>query len=158
MLLSSALTIIIIAGGLALFSQSGYAPGLDNGQLSACPDKPNCSCSEYPDDADHYISPINLSAEQYDDAMTAIKISVQTLGGQIQHLEQDYLASTFSSSLFGFVDDLEIRIDPKQNQIHIRSAARVGYSDFSVNKKRVVALKDIIEHHLNTKIGTPSDQ
>ena len=158
-LLSFALTVIIITGGLALFSQSGESPGLEkDGQLSVCPAKPNCICSEYPGDAEHYISPIQLSAEQYNGAVTAIKASIQLHGGEIRHIEQDYIASTFSSSLFSFVDDLEVRVDPKRNQIHIRSAARVGYSDFGVNRKRATALKTTIERHFNTKTGTPSDQ
>ena len=159
MLLSSAITVIIITGGLALFSQSGESPGLEEGgQLSICPDKPNCISSEYPGDTEHYISPIPFSPEQYNGVMTAIKVSIQGHGGQIQYLKQDYLASTFSSNLFGFIDDFEARIDHKQNQIHIRSAARVGYSDFGVNQKRAITLKTAIERHLNTKTGTQIDQ
>jgi uncharacterized protein (DUF1499 family) len=39
------------------------------------------------------------------------------------------------------VDDVELRLDADQGLIHIRSASRVGRSDFGVNRKRV---KDIM--------------
>ena len=54
----------------------------------------------------------------------------------------DYLAATFTSSLFRFVDDLELRIDTGQKTIHLRSASRVGHGDGGVNRKRVEQLKN----------------
>ena len=55
--------------------------------------------------------------------------------------KDDYLAVTFTSSIFRFVDDLEIRIDTDQQLIHLRSASRVGRSDGGVNRKRLERLK-----------------
>jgi uncharacterized protein (DUF1499 family) len=63
------------------------------------------------------------------------------MGGSIQAENENYLAATFSSTIFGFVDDLELRIDPVQKVIHIRSASRVGYSDAGVNRKRIALLR-----------------
>ncbi len=63
--------------------------------------------------------------------------------GSIQVENEDYLAATFTSSFFRFVDDLEIRIHADQNMIHIRSASRVGHSDGGVNKKRIEQLKKL---------------
>ena len=64
------------------------------------------------------------------------------MGGSIQAEKTDYLAATFTSSIFRFVDDLEIRIDTGQEMIHLRSASRVGHSDGGVNRKRVELLKN----------------
>jgi len=55
----------------------------------------------------------------------------------ITSAQTDYIAATFTSRLFGFVDDLEIRIDTDAGLIHFRSASRVGRGDFSANRKRV---------------------
>jgi len=44
-------------------------------------------------------------------------------------------------TLFGFVDDLEIRIDAEVSVIHLRSASRVGKSDLGANRKRVEMIK-----------------
>ena len=81
--------------------------------------------------------------------MEYIKISIQSLGGQIQTENNAYLAATFSSSFFGFIDDVEFRIDAENELVHIRSAARLGHSDFGVNKKRVNDLKTILNQHLD---------
>ena len=54
---------------------------------------------------------------------------------------EDYIAASFSSSLFGFVDDLEIRIDSGSRVIHLRSASRVGTSDLGANSRRIHMIK-----------------
>ena len=54
--------------------------------------------------------------------------------------KDNYFAATYHSGVFGFVDDLEVRIDEATKQIHIRSASRVGYSDMGANMKRVRSL------------------
>jgi uncharacterized protein (DUF1499 family) len=75
------------------------------------------------------------------DTLPILKKAIRDLGGTIHAENDNYIASTFSSTIFGFVDDFEIRIDSIQKVIHIRSAARVGYSDTGVNKKRTELLK-----------------
>ena len=64
------------------------------------------------------------------------------MGGSIQAEKADYLAATFTSSIFRFVDDLEIRIDTGQKMIHVRSASRIGHGDGGVNRKRVEHLEN----------------
>lgn len=68
---------------------------------------------------------------------------------EVQSEQAHYIAVTFHSDFFGFVDDVEFRIAPDQSAIHIRSAARVGYSDFGVNAERVQTLKATLEQQLN---------
>lgn len=41
------------------------------------------------------------------------------------------------SAVFGFVDDLEFLVDAGGSRIEIRSAARTGYSDLGVNRRRL---------------------
>ena len=140
LLITVSVILFIVLGHI---TKSGKPAGMVGGKLLKCPAKPNCVCSEYRDDADHYIDPIIISHNTTDDTLKFLKESIQELGGVIQTDISPYLAATFSSSVFGFVDDLEIRIDSIQNVIHIRSASRVGYSDFGVNKKRTELIKDL---------------
>ena len=56
----------------------------------------------------------------------------------------DYLHAECSSAVFGFVDDLELHLRPAQNLIAVRSAARLGHSDFGVNRKRVESLRSLL--------------
>lgn len=122
-------------------SKSGSAEGLKNGELLKCPDKINCVCSEKKGDIDHFIRPIIISDNTAGDKLKILKEIVKELGGKIQRDTETYISSTFSSSLFGFVDDLEIRVDSNKNVIHLRSASRVGYSDLGANRKRVKIIK-----------------
>jgi uncharacterized protein (DUF1499 family) len=57
---------------------------------------------------------------------------------------EDYLYAECSSAFLGFVDDLELHLRPAQNVIAIRSAARFGYSDLGVNRRRVQELRSLL--------------
>jgi uncharacterized protein (DUF1499 family) len=52
-----------------------------------------------------------------------------------------YLHVICRSRLFGFIDDLELQLDPKTGVIAIRSASRIGYFDLGANRRRVEALR-----------------
>lgn len=123
-------------------AKAAETSGLVTGMLLKCPDKPNCVCSEYKDDAEHYIDPITIPQNIRLDLFSLLKQVIVDMEGKIQVESDNYLSATFTSTLFKFVDDLEIRIDSNQQNIHIRSASRTGYSDFGVNKKRVALLKE----------------
>lgn len=135
---------------LGVLSKSGKAPGLIEGSLSKCPASPNCVCSEQQDDAGHYIEPVSIPQNSPLDSLPILKAVIQDMGGSIQAESDNYLAATFSSDIFHFVDDLEIRIDTVQRVIHIRSASRVGYGDSGVNRKRAEKLKNIYRKKVST--------
>jgi uncharacterized protein (DUF1499 family) len=59
------------------------------------------------------------------------------MGGKIMHEDDYYLWATFSTKIFRFVDDLELRMDENNGVIHIRSGSRVGYSDMGANRRRI---------------------
>ncbi len=109
--------------------------GLQEGLLRACPDSPNCVCSEYHTQAspEHAIAALNAD----DDSWQVLREIIVHLGGKIEQDDGEYLHATFSSALFHFVDDVELRRDVSHGLIHIRSASRAGRSDFGVNRKRV---------------------
>ncbi|MFV2058019.1 MAG: DUF1499 domain-containing protein [Thiohalomonadales bacterium] len=139
-------TTIILAGVILFFvlaykSKSGSAPGLVNGSLTKCPAKPLCVCSEHSDDVSHYIDPIPLPTKTTFDALTLVKVILVDMGGTLQSESENYLAFSFSSRIFGFVDDIEIRLDPTQRLIHLRSASRIGRSDLGVNRSRIELFK-----------------
>jgi uncharacterized protein (DUF1499 family) len=134
---------------LGRMSQSGEAPGIVEGRLARCPDKPNCVCSEFKEDSKHHIEAIPIPEGFARDVMPVLRESIEEMGGTIQTERDHYLSFAVTSAFFGFVDDVEIRIDPAQEVVHVRSASRVGYSDRGVNKKRVELLRSL----LNEKFG-----
>ena len=128
---------------LAALSRSGKPPGLVAGKLSMCPDKPNCVSSEQYNDVEHYLEPVTLQLATNPDPLTVIKAVIVDMGGVIQAQHGEYIAAIFSSPVFGFVDDFEIRVDPGERLFHIRSASRVGYGDAGVNRKRVERFRQL---------------
>ncbi|MCX5870039.1 MAG: DUF1499 domain-containing protein [Deltaproteobacteria bacterium] len=142
------LSLFIVACVLLLFvlggiSRSGKAQGLVAGRLEKCPATPNCVCSEQKDDVDHFIDPILLPQNLIFDSLSILKNAVSNMGGTIGAESDHYFVATFSSAIFGFMDDLEVRIDSTRNVIHLRSASRVGYGDAGVNRKRTELLKKL---------------
>ena len=158
----SIILLLLIVGFLILFfvlglvSRSGEPAGLVEGRLSKCPDKPNCVSSEQKSDIDHYIEPMTMPSDQAPEILTVLKATIHDMGGVVQVEGGNYLAATFSSSFFRFVDDLEIRIDPDARLIHVRSASRVGHSDMGVNRKRVELLRKLYSESA-PKLGSTAD-
>ena len=144
-ILTFLITVIVLLAVLGAMSRTKSAPGLNDGKLSPCPDKPNCVCSEYKNHERHYITPITLTlpAKKFSNLKQQLKNVVQEMGGQI-HLEKDnYIAATFTSAIFGFVDDFEIRLDLAGHIIHLRSSSRVGHGDMGINQKRIRQFKQL---------------
>ncbi|MCX4029254.1 DUF1499 domain-containing protein [Endozoicomonas sp. SM1973] len=141
--------LLIILTGIVLFyfaylgyqSQSGQPSGLINGVLAQCPAKPNCVNSDFKEDTTHFIEPLTLPKWQSKEIMAAITSVIENAGGTIVNRQAHYVAATFTSTIFGFVDDLEVRLDETSKLIHIRSASRVGHSDLGQNRKRVSDIK-----------------
>ena len=130
-------------------SKSGQAPGLLSGALASCPAKPNCVCSEFGDAAAHYIAPLDYAGTPLEQAWGDVLQIIKELGGEAVVANDEYIAATFSSSLFGFIDDVECRLEPSQKRIQIRSASRVGHSDLGVNRKRVEALTRLFDQRVS---------
>ncbi len=138
---STALIVVIALAVLGFRSHSTGAYGLVEGRLKPCPGTPNCVSSEPGSDPGHFIEPLYYAAEDAAQVLPRLKAIVCDMGGCIQAETTDYVAATFTSAVFRFVDDLELRIDTEQKTIHLRSASRVGRSDLGVNRKRVAHLK-----------------
>lgn len=144
------MTILLLAlTALAAMAYQSQTPpralGLDNdGMLRACPDKPNCLCSEAhtATAARNRIEPLGLlSGQAQQQAWKLLRQVVVETGGRIESEQGNYLHATYRSPLFRFVDDLEVRLDLTSGQIHLRSSSRVGHSDFDANIKRIEAIR-----------------
>ncbi|MEM7181648.1 MAG: DUF1499 domain-containing protein [Spirochaetota bacterium] len=123
-------------------SQTGNIPGLKSGKLRISPKTPNCANSEHADDAKHYIEPLKYTIAEPEKAWAQVVPIIEKMGGVIQVQEENYVAATFQSGLFSFVDDFECRHEPGSQLIHFRSASRVGKSDLGANRKRILEFKN----------------
>ncbi|MCB1757655.1 MAG: DUF1499 domain-containing protein [Gammaproteobacteria bacterium] len=111
-----------------------YAGG---GRLAECPASPNC-VSSMDDDPGHAIAAIPGDAKN---AFVKLRQAILAAGNaRLVVSRDDYLHAEYRSRLLGFIDDLELLLDPAGDTLQIRSASRLGYSDFGVNRKRVASL------------------
>lgn len=119
---------------------SSTSVGGPTSPLKPCPSSPNCVSTE----AAHgkqQISPFKIKGS----AIVAWEELQRQVGNlprtKIVAVSDEYIHAECRSALFRFVDDLEFQLRPEQGVIAIRSAARTGYSDFGVNRKRVETLR-----------------
>jgi uncharacterized protein (DUF1499 family) len=128
---------------MPVFSLSGKRPnnlGVQGNRLTACPPSPNCVCSDEADGG-HFIAPFLLAVSP-EKAWRAVRDAVAQLPHtRIVTARADYLHAECTSAFFGFVDDLELHLRPQEGLIAVRSASRIGHSDFGVNRKRLEALR-----------------
>jgi len=144
------LFVLILMGAfsMGIYSHKAPEPGLINGKLSPCPNKPNCVCSEGDTaNAQNNIQPLSIAGMEDHIAWASLINAVKASGGSIQQHSDTYLHATFTSTLFRFVDDFEARLDSSRQIIHIRSASRVGHSDFGVNRKRAERIRLEYDKH-----------
>lgn len=126
-----------------LSGQPLHVPGINNGQLADCPSRPNCVCSDATGTL-HGISPLILNAPP-DQAWAVMHAAVSNLPRtRIVAESDDYIHAECRSAVFGFVDDLELHLRRQSNSIAVRSASRLGYRDFGVNRKRVEQLRTVL--------------
>lgn len=141
----------LVTGALALGTFLGCAGsyptdlGVNNGRLKSCPGSPNCVNSQADIvDKTHSIAPIDYTGTVERAYDTVVSI-VQTFeNSAITEKNENYLRVTFTSPLMGFVDDVEFYFS-EESVIHLRSAARKGYSDFGVNRRRIETIRSLFE-------------
>jgi uncharacterized protein (DUF1499 family) len=114
--------------------------GLADGKLRPCPDKPNCVCTQ--DTAErHRIEPLHYTGTQEETREKLLMVVRHIAQSTLVKADPDYIHVEFRSSFFEFVDDVEFLFDDAAKLIHFRSAARTGYYDFNVNRKRMEEIR-----------------
>ena len=108
--------------------------------LAPCGRRPNCVCSRDDASARHRVEPFAVAG----DTTAAFTRLTNLLAGlprtAIVTATEAYLHAVCRTRI-GFADDLECRLCRAQGVIHVRSASRLGYYDFGVNRARVEALR-----------------
>ena len=116
------------------------AVGLGPSGLSGCPKSPNCVSSEAKDEQ-HAIEPFHLKGDP-DVSWPLIQDEIASIPRwTIVRVTDNYIHVECRSRVFRFVDDLELYFDSSNGIISIRSASRIGYSDFGANRRRVESLR-----------------
>lgn len=145
--MKKAFTVSVLCTVIALSGCAGQRPsnlGPQNGLLAPCPDSPNCVSSQSADAA-QAVAPLTYSEDRAAACANLKKIISKMKRAAVVEETDRYLHAEFISGLFRFVDDVEFLIDDAEKKIHVRSASRVGYSDFGVNRRRVETIRQAWE-------------
>lgn len=135
--------VAIPLAALCLAACTGNSPanlGVSDSGLAPCPSSPNCVSSDAQDN-NHRIAPLQLAAPATEAWQAAREQVAELPRTHIVSEAPGYLHAECRSALLGFIDDLELNLRPSEGIIAVRSAARLGYSDFGVNRERVEALR-----------------
>ena len=125
---------------------SGTRPdnlGVRDGHLAPPKPTPNNVNSQIDKraDAQHYIEPLRYSGDPRK-AWAALRQVIDAMPrAKMVTAEPNYLYVEFTSKLMGYVDDTEFYLDEKTGVIQVRSASRLGRSDFGVNRERVESIR-----------------
>lgn len=115
--------------------------GIEDGLLAPCRERPNCVCTDHA--GANYMDPIPLE----DSVHNLFRDSAEALNGcQVVDSNDNYLRLECKTPFFNFIDDVELFHDTDKEIIRFRSASRLGYYDFGVNRKRMEKLKDWLEN------------
>ena len=133
------LTLILsVVGGC-----SGKRPdeiGIDPSWLRGCPKSPNCVSSEAKDEQ-HAIEVFRLKGDP-NVSWPLIQGEIVSMPGWVIVTATDnFIHVECKSRIFRFIDDLELYLNSSNEVISMRSASRIGYSDFGANRRRVELLR-----------------
>jgi uncharacterized protein (DUF1499 family) len=134
---------IFVAIALMLSNCAANRPVAADGkkdELAACPDRPNCVTS-LSDDKGHFIAPLTYEGSMAEASARLLSVLEQMKGAKIVSRTDTSIQAEFTSTVFGFVDDVDFRFDAADRRIDLRSASRVGYTDFGVNRRRIEEIR-----------------
>lgn len=128
-------TIVLTSNGDSALNKN---LGIENGRLKPCPNRQNCRSSDDPQER-FQIEAI----EDADGRKWALIAEVMASLPRVKLVEETegYLHFTQTSDFFHFVDDIEFHNRPDFRYIAIRSASRLGYRDFGVNRNRIEEIR-----------------
>jgi uncharacterized protein (DUF1499 family) len=114
-------------------------------KLPLCPNSPNCVSSQAAMDDSHFIAPFKIMADTQQTWASLKQALLSQPRTVITQETTEVLDAEATSLIFRFVDDVKVILDAENKLIHIRSASRVGYGDFGVNRNRVEQLRAALQ-------------
>ena len=135
--------ILCLALGILMAGCTGVRPsglGVKDNKLAPCPASPNCVSSQAVD-REHSVPPLAYTTDTPAAVADLKKIILTMKRSRIVEEGGKYIHAEFTSAIWRFVDDVEFYADENARVIHVRSASRLGTSDFGVNRKRVEAIR-----------------
>ena len=112
--------------------------------ITPCPKTPNC-VSSVDSSRGHYIRPLGFEGSAKDAQYNLLRIINKFDRAKVITFEENIIQAEFTSSVLGFVDDVEFHFDGIKKIVHVKSASRVGFSDLGVNRRRIEKIRKRFE-------------
>jgi uncharacterized protein (DUF1499 family) len=132
--------VFVTSNGISQPLISNDRTHMNKTRLDACPESPNCVCSQVVT-KDHFVAPLSFTGNAQK-AFSGLKTAIAELPGtRIIESNDTYLHAEFQTRWLKFTDDVEAVLDKAGKKIDIRSASRVGYWDLGTNRRRVETIR-----------------
>jgi uncharacterized protein (DUF1499 family) len=92
-------------------------------------------------DRAHFILPLRFSGSAENAWRRLCEIVAMHPQARIVERRDSYLHAEFRTAILRFMDDVEFLLDAQEGVIHVRSASRLGRSDFGVNRRRIERIR-----------------
>lgn len=132
--------VLIFTAALMLTACSQTQGMIDDRSAKPCVDSPNCVSTQDSRES-HQLAPFELTDSATLDNIEQVALSLPRANTAVK--KDNYLRIEYTSRVFGFVDDLELRM--ANSKLWVRSQSRVGYYDFGVNRKRAQTLRAALQ-------------
>lgn len=120
--------------------------GVTEDKFAPCPNSPNCVSTQIGRKG-HAMKPLPYLQTRDSSREKILSILKGMKRTEIVKLTEFYIHAECRTALWRFVDDVEFFLDETARVVHFRSASRVGYYDFGLNRKR---MKKISEKYLES--------
>lgn len=144
----------LIVAAIALFGASFNASaGLMSGsrpanlgvnehcQLAPLPSAPHAVGSQAAEGDKKAIAPLMVVGDKGSYMARLAAVVADMPGAKVVKQDAAYLYAEFTSSLMGFVDDVEFAMQADGQRVDVRSSSRIGYYDFDANRDRIESIR-----------------
>ncbi|HWS75332.1 MAG TPA: DUF1499 domain-containing protein [Quisquiliibacterium sp.] len=142
-LAAAGLAALLGTAGVGAFSVPPPADGIGvaDGRLRPVPTDRRNAVSSFADTEYHRIAPLDAAPDPRAAFERLARVVRAWPDATVVAERPGYLHAEFRTPLMRFVDDVEFLLDEPAAVIHVRSASRLGRSDFGANRKRVEAIR-----------------
>lgn len=123
---------------VAMVSAEVWSGGSESSMslLKLCPNRPNC-VSSWATEGPRKMDPIPYQGSIEEARQRLLEIIRSFDRSTVVRNDGNCLRVEFRSKIFSFIDDVEFVFDDASKLINFRSASRLGYYDFRVNRRRM---------------------
>ncbi|REH36913.1 uncharacterized protein (DUF1499 family) [Paraperlucidibaca baekdonensis] len=111
------------------------------GRLAPLPSAPHAVGSQAPEGDKKAIAPLMVTGDKGTYMARLAAVVADMPGAQVVQQDVSYVYAEFTTSLMGFVDDVEFAMQSDDQRVDVRSSSRIGYYDFDANRDRIEAIR-----------------